>query len=72
MALNAVVFWNSLYIDAAVNTLDTGGLKVSPEIRSRLSPLMHEHINFHGRYAFEAASPSVGLRPLREPGTAEE
>ncbi|MCY0963419.1 transposase, partial [Streptomyces sp. H27-H5] len=39
MALNAVIFWNSLYIDAAVKELETGGVSISPEIRSRLSPL---------------------------------
>ena len=50
LALNAVVFWNTLYIDAALRELEAGGLAVPPEIRSRLSPLVHEHINLHGRY----------------------
>ncbi|MFI2458257.1 Tn3 family transposase [Streptomyces sp. NPDC019539] len=34
MALNAVVWWNTLYMDAAVKKLETGGLSISPEIRS--------------------------------------
>ncbi|MFI5690010.1 Tn3 family transposase [Streptomyces sp. NPDC051636] len=37
--------WNTLYMDAAVKELEAGGLTISPEIRSRLSPLVHEHIN---------------------------
>ncbi|WP_430625885.1 Tn3 family transposase [Streptomyces sp. NBC_01264] len=36
MALNAVVWWNTLYMDAAVKELQAGGLSISPEIRSRL------------------------------------
>ncbi|MCY0923541.1 MULTISPECIES: Tn3 family transposase, partial [unclassified Streptomyces] len=74
MALNAVIFWNSLYIDAAVKELETGGVSISPEIRSRLSPLVHEHINFHGRYPIVRSHPGQALRPLRdaraEQGTA--
>lgn len=30
MAINAVVFWNSLYMDAVVKELEAGGLTVSP------------------------------------------
>ncbi|MFE7572113.1 Tn3 family transposase, partial [Streptomyces sp. NPDC057539] len=50
MAMNSVVWWNTLDIDAAVKELEAGGLTISPEIRSRLSLLVHEHSNFHGRY----------------------
>lgn len=71
MALNAVVFWNTLYIDAAVKELEAGGLSISPEIRSRLSPLVHEHINFHGRYPI-VRSHRDGLRPLRDPRAEQE
>ncbi|MFE0186560.1 Tn3 family transposase [Streptomyces sp. NPDC058989] len=39
-ALNAVVWWNTLYTDAAVKKLEAGGVTISPEIRSRLSPLV--------------------------------
>lgn len=35
MALNAVVFWDTLYIEAAVKELEAGGLSISPEIRAR-------------------------------------
>jgi hypothetical protein len=63
---------NSLYIDAAVTSLETGGLTIFPEIRARLSPLIHEHINFHGRYPIVRSHGTGPLRPLREPGATEE
>lgn len=72
MAINAVVFWNSLYMDAAVRDLEVGGLTVSPEIRSRLSPLIHDHINFHGRYPIVRSHGGDALRPLRDAGAAED
>ncbi|WP_267881448.1 MULTISPECIES: Tn3 family transposase [unclassified Streptomyces] len=72
LALNAVVWWNTLYTDAAVKKLEAGGVTISPEIRSRLSPLVHEHINFHGRYPIIRFHSDGALRPLREPGESEE
>ncbi len=48
LALNCVVLWNTWYIDAAVKALEAGGMSLSAEIRARLSPLVFEHINFHG------------------------
>jgi len=68
LALNAVVYWNLLYIDAAVNELEASGLGISPEIRSRLPPLFREHINFHGRCPIVRTHPGGGLRVLRRPG----
>ncbi|MBV9026946.1 MAG: Tn3 family transposase [Streptomycetaceae bacterium] len=72
MALNAVVFWNTLYTDAAVRELEAGGLAIGPEIRSRLSPLVHEHINFHGRYPIIRSHRDGALRPLRDPNADQE
>ena len=45
-----------------------------PEDVARLSPLIHQHINFQGRYSF-ALSETVargGLRPLRDPHEQDE
>ena len=50
------------------------GMEVKPEDVARLSPLIHKHINFQGRYSF-ALSESVargGLRPLRDPYEQDE
>ncbi|GAA2276570.1 MULTISPECIES: hypothetical protein [Kitasatospora] len=51
--------------------LEAGGLSISPEIRSRLSPLVHEHINFRGRYPI-VRSHREGPRPLRDPRAEEK
>jgi TnpA family transposase len=68
LALNAVVYWNSLYIDAAVNELEAQGWGLSSEIRARLSPLGFEHINFHGRYPIVRTHTDGQLRALRPLG----
>jgi hypothetical protein len=49
LGLNAITWWNSLHIDAAVKQLEAGAMgikggRISPEIRARLSPLGFEHI----------------------------
>jgi hypothetical protein len=71
LALNAVVLWNSLYIDAAVKKLAADGFPVTDELFARLSPLQFDHINFLGRYAFFRPA-GAGLRPLRNPDAAED
>jgi hypothetical protein len=50
------------------------GLAVQAADVARLSPLVHKHINFQGRYSF-ALSEAVArgeLRPLRNPDEASE
>jgi hypothetical protein len=59
-------------MDAAVKELEAGGLTISPEIRSRLSPLVHEHINFHGRYPIVRSHADGALRALRDPSADQE
>ena len=70
LVLNAVVLWNSRYLDAAVTQLRAHLPKdrqVLEEDVTRLSPLGHKHINTLGRYSFTASQPHDGLRPLRDP-----
>jgi TnpA family transposase len=67
LGLSCVVWWNTLYIDAAVAQLEASGMTVPLEIRERLSPLRFDHINVNGRYPI--ARPDLaggGLRPLRD------
>lgn len=71
MALNCVVLFNSLYIDAAVKQLAADGFPVTDELLARLSPLQYDHINFLGRYAFTRPA-APGLRQLRDPHTDED
>ena len=50
------------------------GLAVQAADVARLSPLVHTHINFHGRYSFALAEAVArgALRPLRNPDEASE
>ncbi len=67
MVLNAIVLWNTRYIQAALDQLRTDGFEINPEDVARLSPLGFEHINMLGRYHFDLAE-SVArgeMRPLR-------
>jgi hypothetical protein len=65
-----VVWWNSLYIDAAVKQLRADGFPATEEMCARLSPICFEHFNFLGRYAFTRADPAVGLRSFHTPDDA--
>ncbi len=55
-------------MEAALNQLRMEGYPVSDDDVSRLSPLLHEHINMLGRYSFSVPeSVAKGeLRPLRD------
>ncbi|WP_158813170.1 hypothetical protein [Streptomyces rimosus] len=39
---------------------------------ARLSPFVRHHVNMLGRYSFQLPELTGGLRPLRDPGSAEE
>jgi TnpA family transposase len=74
LVVNAIVLWNTMYMEAALQQLRAEGREVEPADVARLSPLIHQHINFQGRYSF-ALSETVargGLRPLRDPYEQDE
>jgi len=69
LVVNAIVLWNTSYMEAALQRLRAEGMSVASADVARLSPLVHHHINFQGRYSF-ALSESVArgaLRPLHDP-----
>ena len=72
LGLNAVVYWNTVYIDAAVKALEASGTIISDEIKARISPLEFGHITFHGRYTFRRPELAGALRPLRDPNATTE
>ncbi|MGY5124204.1 Tn3 family transposase [Streptomyces nigrescens] len=72
LALNALVSWHTLCMDAAVKKPAADWVTVSSEIRSRLSPLVHEHIHFHGRYPLIRWHGDGAPRPLRNPDEGGE
>ena len=69
LVLNIIVLWNTLYIEAVLEQFQREGFPVSPADVARLSPLIFEHINMLGRYAFLVpdAVRRGELRPLRTP-----
>src|SRR5260221_3630321 len=74
LVVNMIVLWNTLYINAALEQLAREGHHLKSEDVARLSPLVSEHINLLGRYAFSVpeAVTRGELRPLRNPDEALE
>lgn len=75
LVVNIIILWNTLYINAALDQLAGEGYSIQPDDVARLSPLVFEHINLLGRYAFSVPDSVVRgqLRPLRNPAdTLEE
>ncbi|WP_133138078.1 Tn3 family transposase [Legionella rowbothamii] len=52
LVTNAVVLWNTIYMNAARNHLEQKSIVIQEEDEVRLSPLQHEHINVLGHYSF--------------------
>ena len=74
LVVNAIILWNTIYMDAALRQLRAGGFDVHDEDVARLSPLGHQHINMLGRYAFTLPELVARgeLRPLRDPSALIE
>jgi TnpA family transposase len=66
LVVNAVVLWNTRYLDAALAQVHVA---VKPEDVERLSPLVLEHVNVLGRdeFVLKESIRQGQLRPLREP-----
>jgi Tn3 transposase DDE domain len=56
LMLNCVVLWNTIYMDKARAQRQAAGRPIPEEILARLSPLIHEHLKFSGRYPFTVPS----------------
>ncbi|MEV6940839.1 Tn3 family transposase [Streptomyces sp. NPDC051172] len=72
LVLNAVVLFNTRYMDAAVSQLRADGFDVRDEDVARLSPFVRQHINMLGRYSFKLPELPGGMRPLRDPDATDE
>lgn len=62
LVLNAVVLFNTRYMDAAVTKLRGDGFEVREEDVARLSPFVRDHINMLGRYSFQLPELPGGRR----------
>lgn len=71
LVLNALVLFNTKYMDAAVTRLRADGFDVRDQDVARLSPFVRHHVNMLGRYSFLLPEMPSGLRPLRDPDTTE-
>jgi len=74
LALNAVVHWNAVYMQEAIQQVSSDGMDVRNDDLAHLSPLIWRHLNFLGRYDFSLPETVLngGLRPLRNPSSAWE
>jgi TnpA family transposase len=64
---NAVIVWNTVYMQAAIDELRKRGQVVNEADFVHLSPVRFQHINRYGKFRFDVGDdvdPS-GLRPLR-------
>jgi Tn3 transposase DDE domain-containing protein len=72
LVLNALVLFNTRYMDATVNQLRADGFEVRDEDVARLSPFVPHHINVLGHYSFQLPDLTGGLRPLRDKDTTDD
>ncbi|MEU0186281.1 Tn3 family transposase [Streptomyces sp. NPDC006207] len=72
LVLNALVLFNTRYMDAAVTQLSADGFDVRDEDVARLSPFVRHHVNMLGRYSFQLPNLPGGLRPLRDKNAASD
>ena len=55
LVTNAVVLWNTIYMQAALEHVERQGETLKDEDIARLSPLSHKHVNMLGHYSFTLA-----------------
>lgn len=74
LVTNALVLWNTIYMQAALDHLRRQGEDVKEENEARLSPLSHKHVNVLGHYSFTLAEQVLNgqLRPLKQQSDLDE
>ncbi len=67
LVIAAIVLWNTVYLEKAVDYLKQEGMDIPEEYLQHLSPLGWEHINLTGDYVWnlKQATSFDQLRPLR-------
>jgi len=68
LVTNAVILWNTIYIQASLEHLRQQLFEIKEDDEARLSPLLHSHINMLGQYSFTLAKNVMkgSLRPLNQ------
>jgi Tn3 transposase DDE domain len=72
LVLNALVLFNTRYMDAAVTQLRADGREVRDKDVARLSPFVRHHVNVLGGYSFQLPALPGGLWPLRDKNAADD
>lgn len=69
LVVAAIILWNTVYMERAIDSLRAGGEHIPDELLSHLAPLGWQHINLTGDYLWSAnrVPSTVGYRPLRVP-----
>ena len=69
LVTNALVLWNTIYIQASLDHLRQQSFEISEKDETRLSPLPYGHVNMLGHYSFILAENVTKgkLRPLNQP-----
>ena len=62
----AIVHWNTVYLDLAVQHLRARGVNVSDSLLAHVAPLGWEHIALTGDYVWSPADTLETFRPLRD------
>ncbi len=62
----AIVHWNTVYLDRAVQHLRVQGVHVPDDLLAHVAPLGWEHIALTGDYVWASADSDLSFRPLRE------
>jgi hypothetical protein len=66
----AIILWNTVYLERAINHLNSQGLQIDETLLKHLSPLGWEHINLTGDYIWhqdkkDELGKSRPLRPIQ-------
>lgn len=64
LVTNICILWQTIYMNEALNYLQSQGHQLHPEDIARLSPLVHKNLNVLGKYSFNL-SPSVANGKMR-------
>ena len=71
LVTNAIIVWNTVYIDKVVQQLRQEGHSVDDEDLKHIWPTRHTHVNVYGQYHFETKRfwKKHPLRDLRNPNS---
>lgn len=66
LVVSAIILWNTVYIEKAVNALRQSGEIISDELLKHISPLGWDHISLTGEYTWDIKRESLNknFRPL--------